>query len=255
MTTSRRTRALAAVGAALALTLAAPADAGGAAASKAATKPAVGECRSLTLAQASEASDTSAAIDCAGAHNDRVIAVPKLPRGVTYADLDTDATLTRIGTRLCYPAFRAAAGRDDRLRARSAYTWLFFVPTAQQRAGGARWLRCDLALRRGTTFADLPTDREPALEGSTVPAAVKRCLVGSTHLTTTCSATHGYRVTGSFTVDLKKFPGRQRMLQIGRNRCPALVSTDRSFLFSWTPRDVFDVARDRTMACYSRTSS
>ena len=164
MTLSGRTRTLAAVGAALALMLTAPAYAGGTTSSqRLAASPTVGECRSLTPDQAGSESDPSAPIDCATAHNSRVIAVPSLPKGITYADLDTKAAVDRTAAKLCYPAFRAAVGQNDRVRSRTAYAYLFFVPTAQERTDGARWLRCDLALQHGAKLGNLPTDRVPAL--------------------------------------------------------------------------------------------
>jgi hypothetical protein len=255
MKISGRTRVLAAVGAAVALTLTGPAYAGGTTSAKATGKPVVGECRSLTLAQASAKSDTSAPIDCAKAHNSRVIAVRNLPPGTTYADLDTNAKLLRAGTDICYPAFRTAVGGTDRIIDRTAYTFLFFRPTAQQAARGARWLRCDLAIVHGSRYGNLPTDAVPALKSSTIPASAKRCLAGTNHVTTTCTATHNYRATGSFTVSLKTFPGTKRITQIGRNRCPALVSTDRNFLFSWKPKQIYNGQHDRTVVCYSHTSS
>jgi len=255
MSKPRPTRGLAAVCAAAVLVLSVPAHAGGATAARRAAPPTVGECRSLTAAQADAASDTSAPIDCAAAHTSRVIAVPSLPTGVTYADLDTGAKIARTATRLCYPAFRAAVGQSDRVRSRTAYAFLFFIPTAQERTDGARWLRCDLALQHGKTLGVLPTYSEPALTDSTIPVAVKRCLAGKNHLVTTCKATHSYRATGSFTVDVKRFPGRKRIVQIGRNRCPALVSTDRDFLFSWMPQPTFDGAHDHALVCFSHTSS
>ena len=111
MTTSGRTRILAAAGSALALTLTGPAFAGGTARAATTSRPDVGECRSLTVAQADAKSDTSAPIDCANAHNSRVIAVRNLPQGVTYADLhrDPDGALDRIVDRFHQVADKADA--------------------------------------------------------------------------------------------------------------------------------------------------
>ena len=255
MTISGRTRILAAAGAALALTLTGPAYAGGTTPAAATGEPVVGECHSLTVAQASAKTDTSAPIDCANAHDTRVIAVRNLPNGQTYADVNTTAKLVRAGESICYPAFRNAVGGTDRVIDRTAYTFVFFKPTAQQVAQGARWLRCDLTILHGTKYGDLPTDRVPALKGSTIPASAKRCLGGKNHFTTTCTASHTYRTTGSFTVGLKKFPGTKRIIQIGRNRCPALVSTDRNYLFTWKLKATYNVQHDHTVVCFSRTSS
>jgi hypothetical protein len=253
MRPARWTTALLAIGLVTALVTGLPtAYAAGRAA---AVKPSVGECRSLTIAEASAASDTSDPIPCSTAHTARVIAVPSLPSGVGYPDLDTAAKLDRVAVKLCYPAFRAALGQNDKVRDRSAYAYLYFVPTADQRDAGARWLRCDLTLRHGGRLADLPTDAVPALSGTRLPAKVKRCLAGTNLRTTVCTATHRYRSTGAFTVALERYPGRAALLRIGRKRCPALVSTDGDFRFTWAPKTLWNLVHDRTIVCYSHTSS
>jgi hypothetical protein len=251
MTRSGRTRLLAAVGAALALTVTSPVAAGGATA--ATGKPTVGECRSLTVAQAAAASNTTNPIACSSPHNARVIAVPTLPKGVTYGELGTRAKMDRMATRLCYPAFRSALGQSDRIRNLSAYAYLYFKPTAQQRANGARWLRCDLRLRHGNSLANLPTDRKPALSSKRVPASVRRCLAGKNLLITICAASHRYRAAAAVKVDVKRYPGRAKMLKIGRNRCPAVVTTDADFRFTWSSKTVWNIAHDRTLVCYNRS--
>ena len=97
MTLSGPTRLLAAAGAVVALTITAPAEAGGAHARRTG-KPAVGQCRNLTLAQASAASNnTRPDRGARSAHNDRVIAVRNLPKGVTYAELNTAAKVEQDG--------------------------------------------------------------------------------------------------------------------------------------------------------------
>jgi hypothetical protein len=253
MTLSGRTRYLAAVGAAVALTVAAPAHAGD---SKAAArgKPSVGQCRSLTLAQASASSNRTAPTGCSSPHNDRVIAVPTLPKGVSYAELDTARKLDRVAVKLCYRPFRKTLGQNDRVRNSSAYTYLYFQPTARQRSNGARWLRCDLTLRHGSRLANLPTDRKPALRHSRLPASVKRCLAGQSLVTTTCKASHRYRVAGAITVDTKRYPGRTAMIKLGRSRCPAITTTDADYRFTWSSKTEWNVVHDRTLVCYNRNS-
>lgn len=255
MTLSGRTRLLAAAGAAVALTLTAQADAGGATAATAASgRPSVGQCRHLTLAQASAASNRTAPIACSTRHNDRVIAVPNLPKGVTYAELNTAAKRDKVAVRICYPAFRSTLGQNDRVRNMTAYTYLYFVPTAKQRSNGARWLRCDLTLRHGTALGNLPTDRRPALSGSRPPAGVRRCLAGKALLATICKASHRYRAVGAVKVDIKRYPGRTKMIQIGRKRCPPIVETDADYRFTWSRKTVWNTAHDHTLVCYNRSS-
>lgn len=250
MTLSGPTRLLAAAGAVVALTITAPAQAGG---SRAGTsKPAVGQCRHLTLAQASAASNTTAPIRCRSAHNDRVIAVRNLPKGVTYAELNTAAKVKKMAVRLCYPAYRAALGQNDQVRDRTAYSYLYFVPTAKQRSSGARWLRCDLTLRKAASLGNLPTDHKPALKSKRVPKGVARCLAGKALVTTTCSSPHVYRAAAAVKIDIKKYPGRSKMIKIGRSRCPAIITTDADFRFTWSGKTVWNVVRDRTLVCYNR---
>lgn len=250
MTLSGPTRLLAAAGAVVALTITAPAEAGGARATTG--KPAVGQCRDLTLAQASAASNTSDPSGCKSAHNDRVIAVKNLPKGVSWGQLNTAGKVNTMAVRLCYPAYRAALGQSDQVRDRTAYSYLYFVPTAKQRSSGARWLRCDLTLRKAASLGNLPTDRKPALTSKKVPKAVARCLAGKALVTTTCSSPHSYRAAAAVKIDIKKYPGRSKMIKIGRSRCPALITTDADFRFTWSGKTVWNVARDHTLVCYNR---
>jgi len=250
MTLSGPTRLLAAAGAVVALIVTAPAEAGGARATTG--KPSVGQCRTLTLAQASAATNNSPTVRCSSAHNDRVIAVKGLPKGVTYAQLNTHAKMNTMAVRLCYPAFRGALGQSDQVRDRTAYAYLYFVPTAKQRSKGARWLRCDLTLRRGASLAKLPTNRKPALKGTRPPKNVSRCLAGKSLVTTTCTSPHSYRAAAAVKIDIKKYPSRKQMIKIGRSRCPGIITTDADFRFTWSSKTVWTVARDHTLVCYNR---
>ena len=253
MTISGRTRILAALGVAVALTLSGPAYAGSGSVSKVATTPVVGDCHKLTVAEANAKSQTTPAIDCSLTHNTRVIAVRNLPGGATYADL-TKAQVLQDVEKICYPAMRAAVSKNDLVFDRTSYTFVWFEPTKQEQTDGARWLRCDLTMLRGTTYGDLPTDRVPALKGSNVPTSSKRCVTGKQFFTTTCTARHNYRATGAFTVPSKTFPGRHQMIKIGNKRCPALVSTP-SFFFSWKPKGTYNGHHDHTIVCFSKTRS
>jgi hypothetical protein len=255
MTISGRTRLLTTAGvltAALAtaglLATAATADAGAGNG-----RPTVGECRTITASQAAAKTDPTPPAPCSQAHDDRVIAVEKLPTGVTWDQLSDSQTL-KTGIKACTPAFRAALGLDDKVRDRSAYDFVFFQPTADQIAAGARWLRCDLVLRHGTTLADLPTDTTPALTGLPLPRKVNRCLVGTDHLVTPCSGRHGYRATGSFTVAGKAFPGRPALVRAGRASCPSRVDS-RAYLFTWRPKLIWNLIHDHTVVCFTKTSS
>jgi hypothetical protein len=216
-------------------------------------KPVVGECRNITAKEAEARTDTSSPIGCKKAHDDRVIAVPDLPAGVSWTGL-SDRQIVKQGIKACAPALRTTLGQNDKVRDRSAYDFVFFQPTAHQIAAGARWLRCDIVLRRGNTLADLPTDATPALSGLPLSNQVARCLKGTHHITTTCASRHGYRATGSFTVSSRSFPGRTALVSAGRAKCPSRV-TSRHFLFTWRPKLIWNLVHDQTVVCFTKTSS
>ena len=72
--------------------------------------------------------------------------------------------------------------RRPKLAAMSAYQLWFFMPTEEERAKGARWIRCDVGLRAGRTGMDrLPTSVGPstslplAHERRPLPGAARRC--------------------------------------------------------------------------------
>ena len=216
-------------------------------------KPVVGECRNLTAAEAAARTNTTLPTGCRKAHDDRVIGVPDLPQGVVWTDL-SDTQIVKQGIKLCTPAFRRALGQNDNVRDRSAYDFVFFQPTADEIAVGATWIRCDLILRHAGALGDLPTDQKPALSGLPLSNKVARCLKGTNHLTTTCSSSHSYRATGSFSVRSASFPGRKALIRAGRAKCPSRVNS-RSFLFTWKPKLVWNLIHDRTVVCYTKTSS
>jgi hypothetical protein len=217
--------------------------------------PTVGECRQLTPQQIQAPSDTTAAIPCSQRHDVRVIAVPTLRSGVRWSDVATTRQRYAMAVSLCYSSYRKALGQVDRVRDRTAYALVYFEPTKRQRATGARWLRCDLALQHGTGYATLPTDQQPALSDATPSDTVARCLhqVKGSFLTTTCQADHQYRATGTFVLR-KRFPGRTALLHAGRSQCPTRVSTDTDFRFTWSPEPVWNLAHDHVVVCYSHTT-
>jgi hypothetical protein len=216
-------------------------------------KPAVGECRTITAKEAAARTNTTSPIGCKKAHDDRVIAVPNLPSGVSWTGL-SDRQIVKQGIKACTPALRRTLGQNDKVRDRSAYDFVFFQPTAAQVAAGARWLRCDIILRHGNTLADLPTDRTPALSGLPLSNHVARCLKGTNHITTTCASGHSYRATGSFTVSSRSFPGRTALVRAGRAKCPSRV-TSRHFLFTWRPKLIWNLVHDQTVVCFTKTSN
>lgn len=210
-------------------------------------EPGVGECRDLTQADAMKASDTTPPIACADPHTVRVIAVPQLPADVSWDD--SDKKLGAAAIRLCGPAANEALGRTYKVRARSAYSWVWFTPTKAQREHGARWIRCDLALVGGTRLVRLPTDKTPALPSGRLPDKVARCLTPTTFVSTTCARKHAFRATGAFILDGTAYPTAQQFRDAALKRCPRRVSTSD---FRWTYRGKYVWKQgDHTVVCYS----
>jgi hypothetical protein len=168
----------------------------------------------------------------------------------------TRRQIKRLGLTQCTPAFDKALGQSNLTRDRTMYGTFFFEPTKAQRADGANWIRCDLALFHGKTLASLPTDREPALVSPTrVPKNVKRCAAGpDTKLHyVVCTASHRYASMGAFNVAKAKFPGKTALYRAARRHCGAFTGHRRWFA-SWEPRLVWNVTHDHAVVCYGKSS-
>jgi hypothetical protein len=214
-------------------------------------KPAVGECRQLNLAQAYRASNSTTPIDCAESHTSRVIVVGRLPRKLSWKD--SEEVLARAAARICQPAADQALGQNAKVRDRSAYSWLWFVPTRAQRSHGARWIRCDQVLYGGDRVLALPTDETPALSGQALPDSVARCMTSAKLYTTTCARPHAWRATGAFTLRQARYPTERQQQAVTDRRCPALVSSRQ---WRWTLRGKTTWRLgDHTFVCYTKTQS
>jgi Septum formation len=214
-------------------------------------QPTVGECRDLDLTQAMKKSNGTAPIDCSNPHTTRVVAVGHLP-----AALDWDSPnrkLSRAVGKVCEPAAAEALGGSAALRNRSAYGWFWFAPTKAQRAHGARWIRCDLALFGGARLLRLPTDDVPALEGAPLPDSVARCLTAKTFAFTTCARKHTFRATGTFRMRQDTYPTLRQFEAAVLKRCPARVE---SASWRWGVRGKYAwELGDHTVVCYTKTRS
>lgn len=210
--------------------------------------PAVGQCSDMSRKELGQASYTEAPVDCAGPHTAEVVAVATMPDGVGYGV--GIGKLTRIAIKACRPAVQQRVGASGLGLRLTAYEVVFFVPTKAQRAAGARWLRCDVALRGGKRLLTLPGDL--AVGEFPFPTAVSRCLVGRQLLATACSQRHSYRSTAAMKVRGKRYPERAAWLRIGRRACPSAVRTPRDYRFTWSSRAAWQTG-DKTLVCYSRS--
>lgn len=207
--------------------------------------PVVGQCSDLSRAELDLPSHGEAAVDCAGPHTAQVTAVATLPEGLAY----DSAAFTELAVRTCYDAQRDAVGAS-RLGVRlTAYAIGYFIPTAEQQAAGARWLRCELVLLGGAELLPLPARLAPGT--SPVRTAVARCLTGRDFAVTACSEPHTQRATAAVKVRVKRYPKEKAWKRIGAERCRS-ATTSRSYRFSWPSKVDWKVG-ERALVCYTET--
>lgn len=207
--------------------------------------PVVGQCSDMSAAELAGASYTEAPVDCAATHTAQVIAVTQVPDGLGYES----SGLTGFALQTCLPALRKALGTNQLGLRLTAFNLGYFGPTPDQQAAGARWLRCDVFLARGSTLAPLPG----TLDVGTYPFknTVARCLTGRRFKVTVCAEKHTFRATAAIKVDARRFPSERAWKRLGEQRCRSAVAS-RTFRFGWPSKAAWK-AGDRTLICYSQT--
>ena len=232
-----RTRVLAAVAALFAACLmATPANA---------AAPVAGHCYKLSYAATLAPTTSAHYVSCSVPHTTKTFAVVTVPSGVDYKHITT-AGMTKVGVNACLPKFGKALGSTPETRHLTAYDYVFFAPTAAQRAAGARWVRCDLILLAGKYLLPLPTNTFPVIQGP-VTDTTKRCLVGSDHLYTTCARSHVYRSWAAYILS-GTYRTQTQFIAAGHQRCP-----DAEY-FTW-PGKISWTAGDHVLVCYDRTTT
>jgi hypothetical protein len=207
--------------------------------------PAVGQCFDMDVEELAADSYVEAPVDCAGVHTARTIAVAQLPDDLAYG---STGRLTRFALETCFPAQRKALGTSLLGMRMSAYNVGYFLPTAEQQAAGARWLRCDLVLG-GVSLEPLPA--KVALGKLPYRKSVSRCLTGRDFVLTVCSRPHAFRATAAMKVKASRYPSEKAWKRIGDQRCRSAV-TSRSYRFGWPSKAAWK-AGDRALICYSKS--
>ncbi|WP_205471994.1 septum formation family protein [Nocardioides sp. SYSU D00038] len=236
-----RTAALGALLALLVSGLVSGLVAGGAAAQAdpAAGQPRVGECRSYGVRTLDQVSDRSTPVSCAGPHTALTIAVVRTPKRVKLTNAAQAAAAT---ARPCTAALARALGRNVATRALSAYQYAFFAPTKAQRAQGARWLRCDLVLGGGRRLETLPS---PRLPGKPLPRTVAGCRTGKLHMTS-CARPHRFRAVKVVVLG-GRWPGADRLREIGRQKCKSASNKKGDYRWEWAPKGAWKAGEKRVV--------
>jgi hypothetical protein len=255
MTISGLTRTLVAVAAATALTVStAPSHAQGQPDGPGFGAPTVGACSTMSAKQAAAKADKSTVVPCSDAHTAKVAGVVTLPDRLDYSS--PILKLYRVIVDKCRPKVSAMLGRTDAVRDSSAYDYVFFFPSNNQREHGARWMSCSIVLRQAFKLAKLPTDQTPLLPSGKLGDGIHRCLLADTSrtITTRCSARHGWRATGSFVIASKSFPGAKAINRKARSKCAGRVQAGKAYRWTYWTKIEWQVGGDHAVICYSKTS-
>lgn len=207
--------------------------------------PAVGDCHRITYADGMAAHETKPPVSCSSRHTSVTIAVVSVPEDIDWA---SDAVFKKIATP-CYRALDATLGRSARARALSAYSWIWFMPTEQEQAAGAHWVRCDAVLLAGKALRPIP-DASPLLEKPQTDQ-VRRCLTAKPYYVTQCASGHTYRATGLVAMKFSSYPSPRQARRLALAKCPSRVSSyywRYNYPSRWGWR-----AGHRLMQCYTKT--
>jgi len=217
--------------------------------------PAVGACSTMTAKQAGAKADKSTVVPCSQAHTAKVAGVAMLPGKLDYSSDPTK--LYKSMVKRCKPEWNAMLGRTFAARDSTAYDLVWFFPTKDQRQHGARWMSCSVVLRHASKLAKLPTNKTPLLPSGKLKDGIHRCLLATTSATimTPCSAKHGWRATGSFVIDSKKYPGAKSVNRTAKSKCLSRTMRGKAYRWTYWTRINWQVGGDHAVICYSKTTS
>jgi hypothetical protein len=228
------------------------------------TPPATGVCRMLTASEVSAASNASATVACSEPHDAETFAVGALPHRFADASYD-DATLDTWAYGKCATAFSAYLGTDDSTAMRSLLTWIWFRPSAEQWAAGARWYRCDVLGGSASQhdYVDLPTTTKGLLQGRGddhwMACAKGRSVTGGTKVP--CSMTHDWRAATTIKLGEtnEKYPGDAATKAKTKSYCAESIDawlgypSSYDYGYTWFGEQEWQ-AGNRRSVCWARTS-
>lgn len=222
-----------------------------AAVAKAPAKPKVGSCHAVTMREANAVSDADAPVSCRKKHT--TVTIKVLPVSKRVAG-DPNLSFT-AGLKGCSKALASYLRGTPVARKMSAYTTIWFSPTAAQVEQGAAWIRCDVALYGGgRELAPLPTTGKPTLGSLPHPDRIASCLkvTRRAFAVTTCSRAHNYRAKGTIKLS-GRYPGDDRLSRIAAQRCPRIAGS-RTYYATWPGEQSWKLAGDRLMVCFRKTN-
>lgn len=202
--------------------------------------PAVGQCHQLSPAVTFSISDPTAAVPCGGPHNTLTFAVETSP--VPLNGLPDDA-LAQVLSQACYPSYWQALGGSPSRQRLSDFVLIDFAPTAEERAAGANWIRCDVGLANGRTLAALPALGTPLMPAA-LPRSMQRCMTFR-HLLVPCSRPHALHARKAFQLRGRLGSGAAIFAQAKRH-CRGVVWV------TWAPAEAWSLG-DHWATCFVRS--
>jgi hypothetical protein len=228
--------------------------------------PGDGTCRRLSVKDLRTVVNDDPEVPCRRRHTVVTFDVGRVPASARDALSPADAGVEFAADRMCERRFRDYAGGDFADRRLSMLTPTYFLPSSEQWALGARWVRCDVyAYATPSRLAELPADLKDALERDRVSDDLDRCSpvspssAGFRHVI--CTEPHEWRAVATEIVGKpnERYPGRSTVQDRARDQCEGPVrdylGTQESFSYGFEvpQRDTWSEG-DRVALCWARTS-
>lgn len=212
--------------------------------------PEVGTCHALTSADLSGDHDTKPPVPCDDEAATTITTdVATLPESVDRSN--PDSVWAAIGSECARTSISYLGGHVEAF-ARSSWTVIYFVPTADQADAGADWARCDLTLRAGGETKPLPDAIDDSIDDLPLDDEVALCAedyTSSGGQYTSCDLPHEYRVTESV-IHVGERPTTDELYEDGGKRLCPQTDPDH-FAFADLPDEAFWEAGATYVLCFS----
>lgn len=209
--------------------------------------PSLGTCYEMTRSAAAAVTNDGPEVDCAEPHTSMTYHVGQFPSGSDVSDPD-------VASRDCRESLADGVGLSSSEARSSILTFIWFEPSTEQWAAGARWYRCDVIAEQGSgRFKPLPQSTPFFPDG--VPDDFFRCMRqrGEEGIPVTCDKAHGYRWAGTFEGRGAVRPRQAKLLDQANEHCYDITGTT-SWWVTWPSADAW-ANGNRTMDCFRRTRS
>jgi hypothetical protein len=196
-------------------------------------------------------SDPDPAVECSAPHTSVTVGVAELEDAPDWHDYG--ALWQRVNSK-CMKGELDLLGEHPKVVQSSAYSMWLFIPSKAQRQAGAKWVRCDIALAKGTSLRPLATDGPPELGSLPLDDDLALCRRGKAqrYLVVACSGAHALRA-----IPLIRrpgaYPGDHRMELWTQRHCVAKLGRRLGF-YEWPTRTSWRLG-ERYSTCFKTTTS